>query len=310
MKMGKVKKRIIWIIACIAVVLAMGATTANISKADNVTQRKVVDNSNNENDSSLEDEDSDDKSEDETDKKDKDEDNNDKDNKEETDFDLEDDESGDKDVDEDSEEEEVDKDQNDDLEETDDTEEDEEYEEEMEDFDYTSIGDDLEEDVEDEKSSYQLFTGDGLHVIGQIYPDKNNQFNFDGKWFALEDNQFVYASEVSQKDNVTEYKALVLIEEKEAYIYFQADKSKKITVLGYQYVDDNATAIIDIDANLKLTPIYMYLNIEKGETDKRYGSETVAGENVIVTKKIKKWSYALKEVDNGKVTYKKQDNAE
>ena len=295
--MNKVRKKIIWIV-CLIAVLTMGVTSANISKADRSGQREIVDNISNEvndtdnNEKNNETENKEKESiENEANQEDKDNLNEDNELNNDNEDSTDDSDNEDKDIKDIKENEDSQKDNETDDELTQDEElnEEDNYSSSKNDKDYSNSN----------KNAYEIFMGNGLHVIGQVYAEDNKPFSFDGKWFALEDTQYVYAIEVAKEEELTLYKAYVLIENKESYIYFNVDEAKKITVLGYNEASEDTVSnsrynqeddYKNITPNLKVVPIYKYVNKDTGEEGKRYGSETSVGEKVIVVKKLRKWS--------------------
>lgn len=297
--MNKIRKQIIWI-TCLIAVLTLGVTTANISKADRSSQREIVDNISDE----VKDADNDDNKEDKKndiesidDRTNQDDDS--KSSNEENDNDsidsIDDINNNDKDSNlyDSNKDDKNDKDNksNNEMNEDEELNKEDDYSSSKKDKDYSNSS----------KTAYEIFMGNGLHVIGRVYAQDNKPLAFDGKWFALEDTQYVYALEESQEDDITLYKAYVLIDNKESYIYFNVDEAKTVNVIGYK--EEKSSSVSNngynqskdyktITPDLKVTPIYKYINKDTGEEGKRYGNETIVGEKVIVSKELKKWSSA------------------
>lgn len=153
------------------------------------------------------------------------------------------------------------------------------------------------------KGSYKVIIDnkDSMDVFGTIGTiDEDTVFN--GKWFALSDGSLIEANKVNEGNGLTLYTSLVLMNDKETYILFVADKKNNVLVLGTNGAMDknNKSAsrfVAGIDKSAKIKPIYTTIDYVSGEVNQKYGNEVVANGKVIKSVDIDNLSVVLETKD-------------
>ena len=158
-------------------------------------------------------------------------------------------------------------------------------------------------------ADYQVVVpnGETVNVLGSV-GTVDRDTNFDGKWFALEDGQYLAAELIMENNSLSLYSAPAIVDGEKAFIRFVADEDKNVFVLGvWDGIAKSGQAgkgLRDIGYGTRITPLYTSINPNTGDVELVEGYETYASGNVIVPRNVENSAFIVKTVDAfGNTTY-------
>jgi len=152
------------------------------------------------------------------------------------------------------------------------------------------------------KANYKVVVNDGTtrKVIGDLGSIEENA-SYTGTWFALSNGSLINAEKMNEGNGLTMYKANVLIDGKDSFIYFVSDKKNNVLVLGtWSGMDKKNKSAGRIMPEIKdgavITPVYTTIT-SNGKVIKTVGEEVVARGKVIKPVELKDCSFIVEMTD-------------
>jgi hypothetical protein len=107
---------------------------------------------------------------------------------------------------------------------------------------------------------------------------------------------------MNEGNGIALYRANVLLDGKESYVYFLVDKKDNVLILASWsgMNDDNKSAgriMTKVNADSKIAPIYTNVDYANGKIAKAYGHEISASGKFIKVVDLKDYSFAIGAVD-------------
>ena len=160
------------------------------------------------------------------------------------------------------------------------------------------------------KASYKVVVNNGtsMNVVGDL-GTIGAEAKYNGKWFALSDGSLIAADKINEGNGIALYRANVLLDGVESFVYFLVDKKDNVLILaswsGMNEENKSAGRIMSkLEGDAKIAPIYTTVDYTNGKIIKSYGKEVVANGKFIKVVELNDCSFAVESVDAfGKESY-------